>query len=132
MIDYRNDLVSFVKEVWTTEDFCQPRTHEGLRGTKIEKLPEGKSLVNFNINHEYEIDWPILDIEEEINKEFGKELARMVDEEIMKSLFGTFMECETYNWNRPPVYPSVNSSKIEPKYSHYDSVMNSVINISSR
>src|SRR5271166_6500916 len=108
MKDYQNDLTSFV------EDFYCPN----IMDSRIEG-PSTYEILDYNIN--YVVDWPEYNIEEEINKEFGKEFARLVDEDIMKTLFGIpFIECETVNWNRPPCYPL----NIQPKYSHYDKVMN--------
>ncbi len=112
--DYRNDLESFVDDCWATEDFTSPKTFEGLRGSRVETLPKGEPYEVNYIQCEYEVDhevvWNI--IEQEVASMFSKEFAKLVDEEIIRTLL-----------------QNTNPVKLEDKYYGYDTAMSAVINM---
>jgi len=45
-------------EMWETEDFCQPATHDGLRGSLVTELPKEipnsqcwTNVIHFDVNY---------------------------------------------------------------------------------
>lgn len=82
-------------------------------------------ILDFNVG--YEVDWNW--IEYEVASMIGIELAKQIDEEIMKSLFEHIPKEEYISTNFFNKHFGINPEKNQPKYSHYDKVMNSVINI---
>lgn len=125
---YKTDLVAFIEEVWTTEDFCQPVSHTGLRGSTVEKLPTYELTLDQNV-----IDWPELNVlEDAIYSEMEKQWAKEIDAEIFKQLCGgIFIECEIKNGSRESYLGKSfsNPEKLEDKYSDYERAMSSVINM---
>ena len=105
---------------WQTEDFIFPKV-AGTRGTKIETLPRGERFECSMYNIEYEAAFE--EYEEELNilesayrEQIGRDLARAVDEEMMRVLSGYF----TVNEIREQLS---NPATTDTRYEDYDRAM---------